>query len=240
MLAQQTKLNKRERRLLRKQGIILNTGMTIKRITPLTDNQHKAFDAYQNGKHLFLYGTAGTGKTFNALYLSLKDVLKENYQRVVIVRSVVPSRNIGFLPGSHIEKSKMYELPYQEICSELFERYEAYSILKQKEQIDFMTTSFLRGLTFSNSIIVIDECQNLNWQELTTILTRIGNNCRVILCGDIRQSDLESNHGRYDLMKIMDICKKMNTFEFVHMNPNDIVRSGFVKDFILTCEELGY
>lgn len=240
MLTQTQPLTKKERRLLRKQGLLPNSGMQLKRVFPLTDNQDRAFEAYEQGQNLFLYGTAGTGKTFNAMYLGLSDVIRENYNKLIVIRSVVPSRDMGFLPGSHTEKSKLYEIPYHEICSELFQRYEAYNILKQKEQIDFMTTSFLRGLTFTNSVVLIDECQNLNWQELNTVLTRIGENCKVIMCGDIRQSDLDAKQGKHDLSKVIDICRIMDCFEFIHMTPEDIVRSGFVKDFILACEEYGY
>ncbi len=240
MLTQTQPLTKKERRLLRKQGLLPNSGMQLKRVFPLTDNQDRAFEAFEQGQNLFLYGTAGTGKTFNAMYLGLSDVIRENYNKLIVIRSVVPSRDMGFLPGSHTEKSKLYEIPYHEICSELFQRYEAYNILKQKEQIDFMTTSFLRGLTFTNSVVLIDECQNLNWQELNTVLTRIGENCKVIMCGDIRQSDLDAKQGKHELSKVIDICRIMDCFEFIHMTPEDIVRSGFVKDFILACEEYGY
>jgi phosphate starvation-inducible protein PhoH len=239
-MLQQQKLNRKERRLLRKNGVTINTGVGIRRIHPLTDNQEKAFNAFDRGQNLFLHGSAGTGKTFSALYLGLKEVLQDYYHKITIVRSVVPSRDMGFLPGTAKEKSKAYELPYYEICAELFDRYEAYDILKQREQIDFVTTSFMRGITLYNSVVIIDECQNMNWQELTTVLTRIGDNCRVIICGDTKQSDLDPKNGKYDLNKLIKVCYNMDTFEFINMSKEDICRSGFVKDFIVECEELGY
>lgn len=227
--------------MLRQQGIVVqSTVNTIKPITPLTANQKKAFTEYKH-KNLMLHGTAGTGKTFVAVYLALNDILNHQlYDKLVIIRSVVPSRDIGFLPGSTKEKIKVYEAPYQTICSELFDRGDAYEILKNKQQIEFISTSFIRGITLNNCVVIIDECQNLIWSEISTALTRIGQNCKVILCGDTKQSDLTEKTGKNDLLKLIAVCKTVNNFAFIQMTRNDIVRSGFVKDFIIACEDLGY
>lgn len=236
------KLTKKQRRLLRQQGVIVNTGITgVKTITPLTFNQKQAFKHYKNDKNLMLHGMAGTGKTFVSLYLALNSLLSsEKYKKVIVVRSVVPSREIGFLPGTQKEKTKVYELPYHGICAELFQRSDAYDILKQKGQIEFLTTSFIRGLTINDAIFVIDECQNMTWQEITTILTRVGQNCRVLICGDTRQSDLTDKTGKRDLLKLINVCRNMKSFEFIQMGIDDIVRSGFCKQFLIECENLGY
>lgn len=242
MHTQKEKITKKERRLLRKQGVIVDSPInSLNPIVPLTQNQKKAFDAYKKGKNLLLHGSAGTGKTFIALYLALNDVINNNkYKKVIIIRSTVPSRDMGFLPGTHKEKAKVYETPYHTICSELFGQASAYTSLKQKNQIEFISTSFIRGTTINDAVIIVDEMQNLNWMELSTSLTRVGDNCKVILSGDTRQSDLSERDGKHDLLKIMNVCKRMNIFHFVQMTTADIVRSGFVKDFIITCEELGY
>lgn len=238
---QDKKLTKKERRLLRAQGITINNVMDLQNINPMTLNQKKAFESFKKNKNLMLHGTAGTGKTFVGLYLALKEVLQNEQQdKVIIVRSVVPSRDIGFLPGNHKEKIKVYESPYYLICTELFNRGDAYDILKQKNQIEFISTSFIRGITIKNSIVVLDEIQNMNWGEISTVLTRVGENCRVVICGDTKQSDLSEKDGKKDLLKLLNICRNMNTFEFIQMTKNDIVRSGFVKEFIIECENLGY
>jgi phosphate starvation-inducible protein PhoH len=233
---------RRERKRLRKQGITIDTSLPITKITPLTDNQERAFRSYKQGKNMFLYGTAGTGKSFIASYLAMKDIqnLNNDLEKLIIIRSVVPSRQIGFLPGSSTDKAKEYEAPYYEIFSKLYEREDAYLALKQKKQLHFTTTSFLRGITFDNCILLLDECQNMTYQELHTVLTRVGNNCKIILCGDLRQSDLDERNGKHDLKKIMNIVKHMNRFDFIEMTADDIVRSGFVKNFIMTSEKLGY
>lgn len=239
-MQQQKRLTKRQRRLLRQQSQTVENKFQLKRITPLTKNQQLAFDSYYDGKNLMLHGTAGTGKTFSAIYLAMKDVFADEYQKVVLVRSIVPSRDIGFLPGSQEEKIKVYELPYVQICSELFGRSDAYDLLKMKQKIEFISTSFIRGVTISDAIVIIDECQNMTWPELSTILTRIGENCKVIICGDTKQTDLNERNGKGDLLKLIHICQNLGTFEFIQMSHKDIVRSGFVRDFIIECENLGY
>lgn len=233
------KLTKSKKRALRKQGVTVDNS-TLKQITPLTRNQNRAFNAYNSGKNLFLFGTAGTGKTFVALYLLLKDVLNGKYDRLIIMRSVVPSRDMGFLPGSKDEKLGSYELPYYELCYNLFGRPDAYEILKNENLIEFPSTSHIRGMTYDNSAILVDECQNMNWSELSTVMTRVGNYSRIAFCGDTKQSDLKPHEGKNDLLKMMTVCKNMKEFEFIQMDIDDIVRSDFQKQFIIECEKLGY
>ena len=237
----QQKLSKRQKRLLRKDGSN-GTGINnIEPVEPLTDNQERIFDSYYTGKNLMLHGTAGTGKTFSAIYLALNDVLFEDmYDKLVIIRSVVPTRDMGFLPGNTKEKTRVYEIPYHTICGELFHRDDAYDVLKNKDKIEFMTTSYIRGLTISDSVVIIDEIQNMNWQEISSVLTRVGKGCRVILCGDTKQSDLTERTGKLDLLKLIKVCQKMGSFDFIQMTRDDIIRSGFVKEFIIECENLGY
>jgi phosphate starvation-inducible protein PhoH len=232
-------ISKKTRRELRKEKITLAT-MQLKDIQPLTENQERAFAAWYNDKDLFLHGSAGTGKTLMAFYFALREVMLENADKVLIIRSVVPSREMGFLPGSEKEKTKSFELPYYGICQQLYGRGDAYEILKQKEIIEFSSTSFLRGLTFDNTIIIIDECQNLSWMELHTVMSRIGNYSRVIFSGDTAQSDLDERRGKYDLCRMIEICKAMNCFQFINMTPEDVVRSGKARDYILAVEKLGY
>lgn len=233
------KLTKSKKRALRKQGVTVDNS-TLKEVTPLTKNQRRAFTAYDSGKNLFLFGTAGTGKTFVALYLLLQDVLMGKYDKLIIMRSVVPSREIGFLPGNANEKLAVYELPYYELCYNLFGRQDAYEILKNENLIAFPSTSHIRGMTYDNAAILVDECQNMNWGELSTVMTRVGNYSRIAFCGDTKQSDLKEKDGKYDLLKLMTVCKNMNAFEFIQMGVDDIVRSEFQKSFIIECEKLGY
>ena len=234
----QDKLTKKQRRLLRKQGKYEepNIGLKIKHFSPITNNQQLTFNHYYNGKNLFLHGTAGTGKSFISLYLALQECLESDiYKKVYIVGSVVPSRDMGFLPGNQKEKIKVYEQPYYSICTELFGRGDSYDLLKQKNKIEFISTSFLRGTTFSDCIVVCDEIQNLNWQEIYTVLTRIGHNTKIVICGDTNQIDLIKEQSGID--KLKRILDKTKNFELINFTINDIVRSRFVKDFIISCEE---
>ena len=213
----------------------------LRKINPLTTNQEITFDAYRNGYNLMLHGYAGTGKTFCALYLALEELLTtgSNYDKIVIIRSVVPSRDMGFLPGSIKDKIAVYEEPYKEICDDLFGRGDGYGILKMKRMIEFTTTSFLRGMTFNNAIVIVDETNNMTFQEIDTVMTRMGNNSRVAFCGDYRQTDLTKPHERTGIHEFMRITKRIHTFRHVEFAKEDIVRSGIVRDYIINKTELG-
>lgn len=212
----------------------------LKHVRPLTVNQQNVFDAYNSGQNLMLHGYAGTGKTFLSSYLALKEVLHyETYKKVVIIRSVVPSRDMGFLPGTEKQKAEVYEQPYQEICDDLFGRGDGWRILKLKGLVEFTTTSFLRGTTFNDSIIIVDECNNMTFQEIDTVMTRIGNNSKIIFCGDYRQSDLHKPHDKTGIKELMAITRRMPSFEHVEFGIEDIVRSGVVKEYIINKTEMG-
>lgn len=217
-------------------------------IQPLTKNQTILFDAYDLDKHLFVYGCAGTGKTFCALYLALKDVLSEitPYDKVVIVRSLVATREIGFLPGDHEDKSSLYQIPYKNMVKYMFEcntdaEFEMlYGNLKQQESIKFWSTSFIRGTTLDNSIIIVDECQNLNFHELDSIITRVGDNSKIMFCGDASQSDLTKTNERNGILDFMKIIQRMPEFEMIEFGIEDIVRSGLVKSYIVNKIAAGF
>ena len=211
---------------------LAGANLDLQQIEPLTQNQLKAFESEKN---LVLHGVAGTGKTFISCYLAFDDMIKQEYQKLVIIRSAVSTRDIGFLPGNEKEKAHVYEEPYKDICIELFQRGDAYEILKTKGLVHFMTTSFIRGVTLRNATILIDECQNMSFHELDSIITRVGHGCRVIFCGDFRQSDLRTN-GLKDFIRIL---KAMDNFDLVDFEIQDIVRSNFVKSYITAKTELG-
>jgi phosphate starvation-inducible PhoH-like protein len=219
-----------------------NTIFDLRAIRPLTLNQELMFESYDAGYHLMLHGYAGTGKTYISLYKSLKQILtgKSPYDRIVIVRSVVPSREMGFLPGSIKDKTRVFEEPYKEICDDLFARGDGYEILKMKKLVDFTTTSFLRGTTFNNSIVIVDESANLTFQEIDTVMTRIGNNSRVIFCGDYRQTDLNKPHEKEGITQFMKITHRINTFKHIEFGKEDIVRSDLVRDYIIQKTDMGY
>jgi phosphate starvation-inducible PhoH-like protein len=205
------------------------SGLELAEIEPLTRNQLIAFESSQN---LVLHGCAGTGKTFISSYLAFDDMTKNMYEKLVIIRSAVPTRDIGFLPGTEKEKSSVYEEPYRDISIDLFSRGDAYQILKTKGLVHFMTTSYIRGITLRDAVILIDECQNMTFHELDSIITRVGENCRVIFCGDFKQSDLKQN----GMDEFLDILHSMKRFDFIEFGVEDIVRSGFVKDYIIARE----
>ena len=217
-------------------------------IKPLTENQKLLFDAYSDGKMLFAYGAAGTGKTFITLYNALKEVLDEIslYEKIYIVRSLVATREIGFLPGDHDDKSTLYQIPYKNMVKYMFEMPDdpsfemLYANLKSQETISFWSTSFLRGTTFNRSIILVDECQNLNFHELDSIITRVGEDCKIMFCGDIMQSDLIKTHEKNGIHDFMKIIQAMPEFESIEFGVNDIVRSGLVKSYLVNKLNLGY
>ena len=216
-------------------------------VQPITDNQKIAFDFYNEGKNLFLYGAAGTGKTFITLYLALKEVLSPMtpYTRVVVVRSLVSTREIGFLPGDHEDKSMLYQIPYKNMVKYMFQMpsdadFEMlYGNLKAQESIKFWSTSFIRGTTLDNAIVIVDEFQNLNFHELDSIITRVGENSKIMFCGDASQTDLIKTNDRNGIVDFMNILRKMNSFDIIEFDINDIVRSGLVKEYIIAKLENG-
>lgn len=224
------KRGKKEDLMAKKRGkdTLSNINFYLQEIEPLTKSQ---LEVFESDKHLMLHGCAGTGKTYISLYLALDDIQKGEYDKIIIIRSAVPTREMGFLPGTEEEKSKVYENPYSNILQELFSRGDnPYGQLKQKGIINFTTTSYIRGSTFQNAVVIVDECQNMTFHELDSIITRVGHNCRVIFCGDFFQSDLK-NSGIRDFMKII---KKMDEFDLIEFGISDIVRSEFVKNYLIT------
>jgi phosphate starvation-inducible protein PhoH len=217
-----------------------NSGLQLNNISPLTDSQRKVFEAYDSGFNIMMHGCAGTGKTFTALYLALESVLNHREQNnIQIIRSVVPTRDMGFLPGNSKEKSKAYEAPYYSIFTDLFGRGDAYDCLKNKNIVDFQTTSFIRGLTFDNSCIIVDECQNLTFHELDSVITRMGENSRVVFCGDFNQSDFKWDDEKRGIRDFMRVLSHMKQFASVEFDRDDIVRSDLVKDYICAKLDLG-
>ena len=216
-------------------------------ITPITDNQKRLFDSYDEGKHIIAYGAAGTGKTFITLYNALKDVLSENtpYDKIYIVRSLVATREIGFLPGDHEDKSSYYQIPYKNMVKYMFQMpsdadFEMlYGNLRAQETIKFWSTSFLRGTTLDNAIIIVDEFQNLNFHELDSIITRVGENTKIVFCGDASQTDLTKTNEKNGIIDFMKVLRAMPSFELIEFGIDDIVRSGLVKEYLIAKLEAG-
>lgn len=211
----------------------------LQHISPLTSNQELAFASF-NKKHLFLHGLAGTGKSFIASYLALREIFSYNspFKKLVIVRSNVQTREVGHMPGDLKGKNQYYEIPYMPIMAELLGRGDAYTLLKQKGIVEFMTTTFIRGITINNAIVLVDECQNMTAHELHSIITRIGHNCKIVFAGDIKQTDLNKRKEVSGLADFIKIIRRMNCFEFIEFQEEDIVRSAFVKSYIITKNKL--
>ena len=184
---------------------------------------------------MMLHGAAGTGKTFIALYKALEEVMDKGnpFEKVVIVRSVVPSREIGHLPGDEKEKTDVYVAPYRAVCQDLFQTEQAYDRLVEQKNIEFMITSFVRGITIDNAVIIVDECQNMNFQELSSIITRVGEGSKIIFCGDFKQTDLNRKHDQSGLRDFVEVINRMPSFRSVEFGIDDIVRSSLVKEFIV-------
>ena len=219
----------------------------LNQIKPVTDSQKLVFDTWKQGQNQFLFGCAGTGKTFVSLYLALSEVLKNEtpYDKVIMVRSLIPTREIGFLPGDEEDKAALYQVPYSNMMQFMFEQpneqaFETlYNRIKAQGSYYFLSTSFLRGLTFDNSIIIVDECQNLNFHELDTIITRVGQDSKIVFCGDFSQSDLTKTSERNGLMDFLQILQEMEEFHCCEFGIADIVRSGFVRNYLIQKTKLG-
>ena len=216
-------------------------------VNPITENQQLFFDEWGKGKNLFAFGAAGTGKTFIALYLALKEVMNEDtpYDKVYIVRSLVSTREIGFLPGTHEDKAELYQIPYKNMVRSMFHMPDQssfdmlYDNLKGQETISFWSTSFLRGTTLDDAIVIVDECQNLNFHELDSIMTRVGQDSKIVFCGDINQSDLQRTNERNGILDFQRILENMEEFSEIEFGINDIVRSGLVKSYLISKMTLG-
>ena len=216
-------------------------------IEPISENQRRLFNSYGEGKHIVAYGCAGTGKTFITLYNALRNVLDENtpYEKIYIVRSLVATREIGFLPGDYEDKSDIYQVPYKHMVKYMFQMSSdadfemLYGNLKAQDTIKFWSTSFLRGTTLDNAIVIVDEYQNLNFHELDSIITRIGENSKICFCGDARQTDLVKTNDRNGIVDFMNILRKMPSFDIIEFGIEDIVRSGLVKEYIIAKMEVG-
>lgn len=225
----------------------INNDMLVN-IEPLTPAQEKVFEFWNNNQNLFMYGAAGTGKTFVALYLALKEVLKEEspYEKVYIVRSLVSTREIGFLPGDHEDKSSLYQIPYKNMVKYMFEMPDdnsfemLYGNLKAQETISFWSTSFIRGTTLDKAIVIVDECQNLNFHELDSIITRVGEDTKIIFCGDVHQSDLVKTNERNGILNFMSILQLMKEFGMIEFGVEDIVRSGLIRSYLVSKMSLGF
>ncbi len=219
----------------------------FKEIKPLTPNQERFFDQYDENKNLVAYGCAGTGKTFITLYRAIQDVLdpKTPYEKVYIVRSLVATREIGFLPGDHEDKSWLYQIPYKHMVKYMFQMQDdaafemLYSNLKAQGTIDFWSTSFIRGTTFDNAILLVDEFQNLNFHELDSMITRVGENSKIMFCGDATQTDLVKQNERSGIIDFIRVLRNMSSFDIIEFSADDICRSGLVKEYIIAKLELG-
>ena len=245
-MAKERRLTRKERRRQEREEEhlvgILNNKFSMRKISPLTPTQSDLFQSYREGYNVAAIGTAGTGKTMCAMYLALSDVLsKQGYEKVIVIRSAVQTREQGFMPGSKQQKEAVFEAPYTDIVNDLYGRGDAYQILKSKGMMQFMTSSFVRGLTFDNAIIIVDECQSMTYHELDTIITRVGESSKIVFCGDTKQDDLEISRNRADVSGLAQFLKVLNnvdSFETIQFTPQDIVRSGLVKEYILAKERL--
>jgi phosphate starvation-inducible protein PhoH len=207
-------------------------------IEPITASQQQVFDSWKAQNNLVLSGSAGSGKTFLALYMALEEAMRSDnpIDNVTIVRSAVPTRDVGFLPGTMEEKEAAYLAPYVAITTELFDDKEAWQKLTAQGMVEFLTTSYVRGITIQDSVVIIDEMQNLTFHELDSVITRLGNNCKLIMCGDYYQSDFQKDGDKKGILQFTNIVESMKRFDHVEFTWEDIVRSGLVRDYIMTKE----
>jgi len=213
----------------------------LKVINALTPTQEDMFHAFYNGNHVCAQGTAGTGKTFLAMFLAFQEILDKRCKadHIIIVRSNVSTREMGHLPGTPEEKMDVFENPYRDICQELFGRAGTYDNMKRAGLIQFMSTSFVRGLTWHNAIVIVEEGQNLNFHEINSVMTRIGQNTRVMFTGDVPQADLaHSGRDQSGMRHFLEVIRDINNFVNIQFTRHDIVRGDFVKAWIIASEDL--
>lgn len=212
----------------------------LKTFAPLTENQQLFFENYKLGDYfMMLSGSAGTGKSFISIYKSLEEVMDKGtpYYRLIIIRSAVQTRDVGFLKGSLEEKTSLYEAPYEQIASTLFGKKEAYQRLKEQGYIEFITTTAIRGMSLDNAIVIVDECQSMTYHELSTVITRVGHQSKIIFVGDTKQNDLiKKSSETSGLPQFIQVAETMSEFTRIHFTPDDIVRSGLVKSWIVAEE----
>ena len=210
--------------------------------------QTEAFAKYKENKNLFLTGSAGTGKTFVLLYLAFADVFDDEspYDKVILIRSLLPSRDAGFHSGSLEEKANYYQAPYRQLVKFLFEMQSKdefaalWDLLIEQESVEFQTTSFLRGQTFDNAIIICDEAQNLNFAELDTVMCRVGQNTKIMFSGDEAQTAFINNDDKEGMYNFQGILGEMEECEVIKFGIGDILRSGLCRSYLIAKEQFGH
>lgn len=244
-LLQQKRLTRKQKRMMQQLGVELPVdgvkySLHLNDFHPMTENQKKAHKLYNSGANLLLHGLAGTGKTYLAMHFALKEVMSSEtgYEKVYVIRSTVPTRNQGFLPGKPKEKEAVYESPYIKNAKKMFGQNDAYGRLKQLGYLEFLSTSYLRGETFDNCIMIVDEINNMTGHELDSVITRVGDNCKIIFMGDGRQSDFTKDSDRAGLSDFMRIIDNMKSFEYIEFGIEDVVRSGLVKEYLIAKHKL--
>lgn len=213
----------------------------IKHIQAITPMQEKMMRDYTNGDNITASGSAGTGKTFLAIYLALNDMLDMDSEvdKIILVRSAVPTRDLGFTPGTLEEKASLYEAPYQAMFADIMGRRNTYQDMKEALKVEFQTTSYIRGVTWDNAVVIVDECQSMTFHEINTIMTRLGSNSRIIMCGDLPQTDLRKRHEVTGMGTMLAVTARIEGFSNITFTRDDIVRSNFVKEWIIAAEDVG-
>lgn len=212
----------------------------VNKIVPKTEPQIQMLRSFLEGFNIIATGSAGTGKSYIASYLALDALFRKEVDKIVVVRSAVPTRDMGFLPGSIQEKTEIYTIPYKQIFNELCGNGTAWDVLLKKGMTEFITTSYVRGITLNNSVVIVDESQNMSFHELDSIITRMGENTRIFICGDTKQCDLTSKKEKSGLDDFVTVASQMTKyFDTVNFTRNDIVRSSLVKEWIMTKEDSG-
>lgn len=216
----------------------------LRTLEPLSENQRKFFEMYKRGDYCMgVLGSAGTGKTAIAMYKAIEEVLQKDnpFKQVVVVRQCVPTRSVGFLPGTLTDKEEVYQLPYKEICAMLFNRADAWDRLLEQGYVRFLSTTAIRGISIDDSVIIVDEQQNLSFQEMDTVMQRVSYRSKIIWVGDFKQTDLiTSKQDVSGMPNFLRILRTMKDYTEVEFTRDDIVRQSLVKNYIIAKEELGF
>lgn len=192
--------------------------------SPQTPEQKEAAQLFRTHDLLFLLGCAGSGKTHCAISLALQSIKQGHHKKLIFVRPLVEAgEKVGFLPGELNEKVQPYLGPLNHILSKV-----AFNI--PKGIVEIQTLAFMRGLTFDDCVIVADESQNMSTSQLKLLLTRMGKNCKVLVCGDQDQSDI---HGRGD--DLLDVAEKLEDVQgvvIIDFYEDGILRHPLVREVV--------
>ncbi|WP_321393311.1 PhoH family protein [Emcibacter sp.] len=205
--------------------IVIRTRKTV--LSPRSPNQAKYIEALREREMVFGLGPAGTGKTFLAVAMAVSHLLEGRVEKIILSRPAVEAgEKLGFLPGDMREKVDPYLTPLFDALGQMISREQTERRIERGD-IEIAPLAFMRGRTLSNAFVILDEAQNTTSMQMKMFLTRFGENCRMVVCGDPSQVDLP-NGSRSGLVDALDTLRHIHDIAFVNFTSADVVRHQLV------------